>query len=661
VEERVSQAAVHPSQVVAENRLLPIGAEVLPSGGVHFRVWAPKCRRVDVVIDSVAMPIAAEENGYFSGVVADAGAGTLYQFRLDGKERLYPDPASRFQPRGPHGPSQVIDPKAFRWTDQGWRGVAAEGQVISETHIGSFTPKGTWAGAIEKLPLIKDVGITCLEIMPVAQFSGKFGWGYDGVDLFAPYAEYGTPDDFRRFVDAAHAAGIGVILDVVYNHFGPDGNYLPQFADDYLSSKHPNDWGQGINFDGENSVPVREFFISNARYWISEFHLDGFRFDATQVIVDDSPEHILTAIRNASIEAAGGRQIYTVGENEKQNSRLVRQCDIGGCGLTALWNDDWHHSAIVAATGRREAYYTDYRGTAQELVSAAKWGFLYQGQRYKWQKQRRGTSAYDLAPTAFVHFLENHDQLANSGRGLRLHQLTSPAELRVMTALLLLGPQTPMLFMGQEFAASSQFHYFLDVNMELARLVYEGRRKDLSQFPSVATPAMSRQIQDPSKPETFMSAKLDYQERDTGSHRKVLQLHKELLRLRREDPTLRHVQRTGEIDGAVLGPAAFVLRYFGSSDSDSDDRLLLVNLGVDLELDIAPEPLLAPPAQKRWALAFSTEDPLYGGGGTAHPDTEEEGWLLLGRSAVLLRAAPAAEATVESRIVKSEPAKKKES
>jgi len=616
------------------HRRLPVGAEPVPGGGVHFRVWAPLRRRVAVVLENPgeeprAFPLAAETGGYFSDHVREARAGARYRFRLDDDERLYPDPASRFQPDGPHGSSQVVDPSAFEWTDRAWRGVPVEGQVLYEMHVGTFTHEGTFAAATAELPALRATGISVVELLPVADFTGRFGWGYDGVDFYAPTRLYGEPDDLRRFVDAAHRLGLGVILDVVYNHFGPDGNYLNAYSADYVSARHKSEWGEAPNFDGPNSGPVREFFLANVEYWIREFHLDGYRFDATQQIFDASPEHILAAMTRRAEEAGEGRMIYAVAENEPQDTKVVAARERGGLGVGALWNDDFHHTALVALTGRNEAYYSDYRGSPQEFVSAAKWGFLYQGQRYEWQKQRRGSPTYGLDPWRFVTFLDNHDQVANSGRGVRCHMHTTPGRYRAMTALLLLAPQTPMLFQGQEFAASTPFYYFADHREGLARLVDEGRAQFLAQFPSLATPEMQHTLPDPADPQTFVRSKLDHTERHT--HREAYALHCDLLALRNSDPVFGRT-RVRELDGAVLGPEAFVLRYFGF---DGDDRLLLVNLGLDLHLRPAPEPLLAPPAGKRWRVLWSSEHPKYGGRGTPHPDGEEN-WWLPGHAAIAL-------------------------
>ena len=621
-------------------RRYPGGAEVQSDGSVHFRVWAPGRRRVDVVVESGGraepQPLEPDPDGYFAGSLRGLGHGSLYRFRLDGEPGLYPDPFSRFQPEGPHGPSQVIDPVRFRWTDASWEGVSLRGQVLYEMHVGTFTKEGTFAAAARELAELASCGITCLEVMPVADFPGRFGWGYDGVNLFAPTRLYGDPDDFRRFVDAAHAAGLGVILDVVYNHLGPDGNYLKQFSPAYFTDKYKTEWGEAINFDGPDAGPVREYFAANAAYWIDEFHLDGLRLDATQNIYDDTTayRHILTEIGRRVREAARGRATIVVNENEPQHPELCLPVDQGGYGLDALWNDDFHHSATVALTGRNEAYYADYLGTPQEFVSAAKYGYLYQGQWYSWQEKRRGRPGLDLPPAAFVTFIQNHDQVANSGRGRRAHQVTSPGRYRAMTALMLLGPGTPMLFQGQEFAASAPFLYFADHTPDLAKLVQTGRREFLEQFRSLTDPLMSDVLAAPHDPRTFERCKLDFADRET--HAGAYQLTKDLLRLRREDPVYL-AQAPRGVDGAVLGDQAFVLRFFAD---DGMDRLLVVNLGRDLHLLTCPEPLLAPPRKAKWEVVFSTEDPRYGGSGTGPVETASEGWRVAGEAAVALAAVP---------------------
>lgn len=575
-----------------------------------------------------AVPLAAEERGgYFSGIVAEARTGSLYKYRLE--QGSFPDPVSRFQPQGPHGPSQVVDPGTFKWTDSHWKGRPEAEWVIYELHLGTFTPEGTWNAAAAHLRNLQELGVTVVEVMPVAEFPGNFGWGYDGVDIFAPYHLYGSPDEARAFVDQAHALGLMVILDVVYNHLGPDGNFLRPYSKDYFSEKYQCEWGQALNFDGENSAGPREFFLSNVRHWISEYHFDGLRLDATQQIFDSSPVHILAEISRAARAAAPGRILCLVGEDESQRSRLVHAYEDGGYGLDAIWNDDFHHSARVAATGRVEAYYTDYRGVPQEFVSALKYGFLYQGQWYLWQQKRRGHAALNLRGSNFVTFLQNHDQVANSLRGERLHQLTSPACLRALTALSLLGPSIPMLFQGQEFGASAPFLYFADHHQELGKLVREGRHRSLWQFRSIATTESRDLLTEPTDRVAFTRCKLDHAERTRNTA--LLRFHQDLLTLRRD---YRALTQPENIDGAVLGAHAFVIRYFSD---DGDDLLLLVNLGADLFLSPAPEPLLAPVELGGWSVLWSSESPEYGGAGTPAPDTRA-GWILPGFATLLLKS-----------------------
>jgi maltooligosyltrehalose trehalohydrolase len=616
-------------------RRLPVGAEVMPGGGVAFRVWAPARQRVEVVIEGAPEALALErgDDGYWSGSAPKVRSGARYRYRLDG-DGPFPDPASRFQPDGPHGPSEVVDPMAYAWSDGAWNGARLEGQVVYELHLGTFSPEGTWNGARGRLEFLRDVGVTMIELMPVAAFPGSFGWGYDGVNLYAPHAGYGRPDDFRAFVDEAHRLGLAVALDVVYNHLGPDGNYLAAFAPGYFSSKR-TEWGEAINFDGADAAPVRELFAGNAAYWIDEYHLDGLRLDATQSIFDESPEHIVAELgrRARAAAAAQGRSIVISAENEPQNTDLVRPLEQGGYGLDCLWNDDLHHSLSVALTGRREGYYTDYNGSPQELISAVKYGFLFQGQWYGWQKQRRGTVTRGLRPAQFVAYLENHDQVANSATGERMWQLSSPGRHRALTALLLLGPWTPLLLQGQEWNASAPFLFFAEHDARLSALVRKGRAEFLAQFARVGSPEIRERLADPGARETAVACRLDWSEAAHGRHAQALDLHRDLLTLRRADRIIAAQGEGGvQIDGAVLGPEALALRYFGPG---GDDRLLVVNLARDLPLVPASEPLLAPPRGQRWTLAWSSESGRYGGSGTP-PLDKDGGWWVPGHTAVLL-------------------------
>jgi len=616
-------------------RRLTVGAELQTGGGAHVRVWAPACGQVDLIVPSATggtpeepsrvLSMTREADGHFSVFDDGARAGGRYWFRLNGG-RTCPDPASRHQPDGPHEPSAYVDPYAFEWTDGSRPGLRPLGQVIYEMHVGTFTPEGTWRAAAAQLDELARIGVTVIEMMPIAEFPGAYGWGYDGVDLYAPARVYGRPDDLRGFVDRAHAVGLGVILDVVYNHLGPDGNYLGEFSPDYFTDKYTNDWGRAINFEGPE--PVRAFFAQNAGYWIDEFHFDGLRLDATQDINDASPRHVIADLVSAARQAAGPVPVYIVAENEPQHTIIVRDPARGGYGADALWSDDAHHAAVVALTGRREAYYQDYVGTAQELISCARFGCLYQGQWYSWQNKRRGTPALDLLPSAFVMYLENHDQVANSASGKRLHQLTSPAAHRAMTGWMLLGPATPMLFQGQEFSSSAPFLFFADHGRELGEAVRRGRIEFLAQFPSLTDDGANRALAPPGALETFTACKLDLTERER--HREAYDLHRDLLALRRDDPVLSRAG-TYRPEGAVLGEGALVLRYL---DAARGDRLIVVNLALDLDFSPAREPLLAPPLDTRWRLAWSSEAPHYGGQGV--PPLNTDGLWRIAASSTML-------------------------
>jgi maltooligosyltrehalose trehalohydrolase len=604
---------------IPSGRRLPVGADV-STGGTDFRVWCPTHERVELVLEESTprvCPLKREAGGYFSAFVEKCRAGTRYRFRMDGGD-AFPDPASCFQPGGVHGPSETVDPSQFEWTDSHWPGLVIENQVLYEMHVGTFTREGTWQAAIRDLPVLVDLGITAVEMMPVAEFTGRFGWGYDGTFWFAPSRLYGQPDDLRHFVNRAHTLGLGVILDVVYNHLGADGNYQGKFSP-YYSGKE-TEWGGGLNYDDKNAGPVREFVLANARYWVQQFHMDGLRLDATQQIFDDSKEHIITAIARET-RAARSAPVIVIGESEPNNTDLVRAPENGGCGLDGLWNDDFHHSAVVALTGHNPAYYSGFQGAPQEFISAVKYGPLYQGQLYFWQKKARGSSGLDLPPTSSIVFLENHDQVSNTIDGARLRERSNPGCLRALTALMLLSPGTPLLFQGEEFGASTPFRYFADLPDELREKVRDGRKEFLSQFPNL----LSRGVPffDPGDPAIFEGCKLQ--------RAATLPLYKDLLQLRRADPAF-HLQKRGGVDGAVLGPQCFVLRYLTGG---AGDRLLIVNLGVDLYIPSPAEPLLAAPRRCGWEMRWSSEHPAYGGVGTASVENVD-GWRIPGGSAVVL-------------------------
>ncbi|HEY4184243.1 MAG TPA: malto-oligosyltrehalose trehalohydrolase [Polyangia bacterium] len=610
------------------SRLRRLGAELMKGEGVSFRVFAPEHPGVEVVVEEgdtqtrTALGHDAEV-GYWTGSVPHLGAGARYRFCLAGDSALYPDPASRFQPEGPFGPSEVIDP-SFAWTDSEFEGAARAGNVIYELHVGTFTPQGSWAAAMEKLTHLASLGITLIELLPVAEFAGARGWGYDGVNLFAPHRHYGRPDELRRFVDAAHGLGIGVILDVVYNHFGPDGNFICKFAGSYVSDV-VTEWGTGLNYDGPGPRPMRELVRENVAHWIGEYHLDGLRVDATQAIFDTSPRHILEELVSEARRVAGKRHVVVIGENEPQDARMLRPSAEGGFGFDALWNDDFHHSVVAALTGHRDAYYSDYEGSARELLAAVKHGFLFQGQTYHWQHKRRGHATRGLPPRAFVAFLENHDQTANYGLGQRLWARSAPGCYRAVTALLLLGPWTPMLFQGQEWQSSSPFTYFADHGPELAAQVKRGRADFLSQFPRYATVIEEHHLPDPGTRAGFERCRLDWGEVDRPLHARALRLHRDLLALRKTDPTLARQGDAGvTIDGAVFGRHRLLIRFFGVAPDGTEDRLLLLNLGADHDAVSLSEPLSAPPAGYRWAVRWSSEDSHYGGQGVRGPKPDHD-------------------------------------
>jgi maltooligosyltrehalose trehalohydrolase len=628
------------------------GATLNPSGGARFRVWAPRCTRLEVIFtDSPDQPVSLETNGdgYFSGSAEASLAqhGKRYKFRLNGKE-LFPDPWSRFQPDGPHGDSQLWDSRRYKWQHCDWPGVSLKGQVLYELHIGTFTSERTYAAAEARLPLLKEAGITVIELMPLAEFPGNFGWGYDGVKMFAPYHGYGTPDDLRHFVDTAHGLGLGVLLDVVYNHLGPDGNYIGQFTGTFFADKHHTPWGHAINYDAEGSQGTREFVLSNAAYWVREFNFDGLRLDATQTIFDDSPRrggtHILRAIGEAVRTAAQGRETIIVAEDDERRADMMRP---EGYALDGVWNDDFHHSARVALTGRRPFYLGPFQGSAQELVSAAKYGFLHAGQTIgdtsgqtvavkpgetAGPRRLLGQLTFGVPLWRFVNYIENHDQVSAETKGSRLRTLTSAAAYRAMSTYLLLGPGTPMLFQGQEFGSTTPFPYFADHGDALRPLVRDGRWDFLREFIPGATKEMAEELglPDPGAESTAQAATLDWSERDREPA--LSALYKDLIALRKHETIF--VANDLRVDGAILAERCLLLRYWRDAGSGQVARLLVVNLGDDVDLPEIAEPLLGTEGGG-WEMIFSSEDQKYGG--TGSPNFEDtDGWHMAARSAVFL-------------------------
>jgi len=622
----------------------PQGARVVP-GGVEFRVWAPGHGRVDVVAYGEAgardHPLAREGGGWWSGRVEGIGAGARYRYRLGGGG-AYPDPASRSQPEGVHGPSEVVDPDTFRWTDGGWRGIPLEEMVLYEAHVGTATPEGTFDALAGRLDHLRDLGVTALELMPVAEFPGARNWGYDGVDIFAPESSYGGPEGLRRLVDAAHARGLAVVLDVVYNHFGPEGNYLPLFSGGRVfTERHHTPWGAAVNYDGEGSEAVRELVIGNAVHWVREYHLDGLRLDATHAILDDSPTHLLAELAERARAAAGpDRHFVLIAEDERNERRLVLPRREGGLGLDAVWADDLHHQLRACVAGDREGYFADYTGSAEDVAATLRKGWFYEGQRTRHRGDPRGTPAEGVPLPAFVHCIQNHDQVGNRAMGDRLcHGVSLPA-YRAASALLLLSPGTPLLWMGQEWAASSPFLYFTDHPEELGRMVTAGRREEFRHFSGFADPERRARIPDPQDPDTFRRSKLAWEERERPPHAGVLALYRELLALRRDEPALRARGRDTAAAAAV-GEKGVALRR---TDGRGNALLLVAGLGPGrLRVDTASREETRPPEGARWDLVLATEEARFGGERVGELAAVSPGGVLEleGPGAVLLRAVPA--------------------
>lgn len=514
----------------------------MPFGAAHadastrFRLWAPACASVTLVLGesgaSREVPMQAMADGWHGAHVEGTRPGTPYLYRVDDAAPV-PDPASRMQADDVNGPSVVVDPRAFEWTDDGWRGRPWHEAVVYEMHVGTLTPEGTFRAAEARLDHLAALGVTALEVMPVADFAGRRNWGYDAVLPFAPDRAYGTPEDLKHFVCACHARGLMVLLDVVYNHFGPEGNYLHRYAPQFFNPAHRTPWGAAINYDGERSRTVRDFFLNNALYWVEEFHLDGLRLDAVHAIADSSATHIVTEMARA-IAAGPGRErhVHLVLENDRNEARFLR----GAARATAQWNDDWHHAAHVLATDEADGYYGDYAARpVMHLGRALAEGYAWQGEPSPHHHgEARGEPSADLPPLAFLPFLQNHDQIGNRALGERLCALADPAALRLATAALLLAPSIPLLFMGEEFAASAPFLYFCDFHGELADAVREGRRREFGAFERFRDPAARAAIPDPGAEETFLRSKLDWSEAARGEHAKWLAFYRALLRLRNE-------------------------------------------------------------------------------------------------------------------------------
>ena len=572
-------------------------------GGTSFRVWAPERRRVEVVIETPGREgechvLSRADGGFFEGVVGGTGAGDLYRYRVDG-EGPFPDPASRFQPRGVHGPSEVIDASRFRWADDAWPGLRLADLAVYELHVGTFTPAGTFAGAAERLSYLADLGVTALELMPVADFPGGRNWGYDGVSLFAPARCYGRPDDLRRLVDAAHRAGLGVALDVVYNHFGADGAYHGAFTKSYFSRRHSTPWGAAINLDGRHSDAVRSFLIENALAWVREYHVDALRLDATHALVDDGPRHFLAEL-SARLRTEAGRPVLLIAEDHRNLRQLVLPESRGGWGLDAVWADDFHHQMRRALAGDDEGYYADFSGSAADLAETIRRGWLFRGQPSPHLGAPRGEDPSGLPPRSFVVCLQNHDQIGNRALGGRLHHEVDLDAYRAATALHLCAPETPLLFMGQEWAATSPFLFFTDHEPELGKRVTAGRRKEFRSFRAFADPEARKRIPDPQAETTFLAGRLVWEERESEPHAGTLRLHRALLGLRRREPALRPDSWDG-VDAQAAGGDTVVLRRAGGGRT----LLVVARLRGAGTVDVAA------PANPGWEVLLTTEDAAF--------------------------------------------------
>ena len=581
------------------------GARVT-AAGARFSVWAPNAKRVEVVLEGNGgtFPLAAGEGGLFAGEVAAAKAGADYRYRLDGGE-LRPDPVSRWQPAGVHGPSRIVDPSAFRWSDARWKGLEMADYVIYELHVGTFTAAGTFDAASERLAELKTLGITAIEIMPVAEFPGARNWGYDGVSLYAPHSAYGGPEGLRRLVNAAHEAGLAVVLDVVYNHVGPEGNYLPLYGP-YFTETYRTPWGPAVNYDGADSTEVRRFVIENALYWVTEYHIDALRLDAIHGIFDFGATHILQELVERVHEQAKalGRRVEVIAESDLNDPRVVRSPRVGGLGFDAQWSDDFHHSVHALLTGEDKGYYADFGGIDALGRSIAE-RFVYDGRQSRHRHRAHGAPATDVSPDHFIICTQNHDQVGNRAAGERLTRLVPVDQQKLAAALLLLSPYVPMLFMGEEYGETNPFQYFVSHgDAKLVEAVRAGRKKEFEAF------GWGDEVPDPQSEETFERSKLEWAKSNRSPHREIRALYRDLLRLRRQEPAL----RPGDSTIAVNHDAAKKWLTVELTPDDGNALLAAFNLGESTQAIAVPD------GSESWDPLLSTNDPPYRVGGSEPKD-----------------------------------------
>ena len=578
------------------------GATIRPDG-TRFAVWAPDAKRVRVVLHDggrrVEHEMDALDGGVWEVTVGEAPAGTLYAFRLDdGPADGLPDPCSRSQPHGVHGPSEVVQPDAYEWHDRGWTGLAMPDYLLYELHIGTFTEGGTCDSAIERFAELRDLGVTAIELMPVAEFPGARNWGYDGVALYAPHSAYGGPEGLKRLVDAAHATGLAVVLDVVYNHVGPEGNYLSQYGP-YFTETYRTPWGPAVNYDGPGSDDVRRFVIDNALYWITEYHMDGLRLDAVHGIYDFGALHVLQEL-TARVHTQGtqlGRQVQVIAESDLNDPRLIRSTERGGYGMDAQWADDLHHSLHVMLTGERAGYYADFTGCVEEIATALGERFVYAGRHAAHRGRRHGAPATDVSAEHFVVCIQNHDQVGNRAAGERIASLVPFERQKLGAAMYLLSPYVPLLFMGEEYGETNPFQYFVSHgDPELAEAVRQGRRREFESF------GWGEDVPDPLSEETFRRSKLCWRRAGEPGHAQLRTLYRDLLHLRAHERAL----RPGDARVRVAADDARGWIVLELVPSFADTLAVLFNVS-DVTRDIP----IGHSESARWSIVLSTSDPRY--------------------------------------------------
>jgi maltooligosyltrehalose trehalohydrolase len=605
---RIEAAYVREAGPVSLDRMTPSGASfplgaTCVEGGAVFRVWAPACRTVEIVIDG-RRPTAMtrREEGVWELRLPDVPTGTRYQYRLNG-DRYRPDPTSRWQPEGVHGRSVLVDPQAFTWTDEGFRGHAVEDLVVYELHVGTFTPVGTFDAVISRLPALVELGVTAVELMPIAEFPGSRNWGYDGVHLFAPQSTYGGPAGLRRLVDACHAHGLSVMLDLVYNHLGPEGNYLAEFGP-YFTDRYQTPWGTAVNFDGPDGAGVRRHFVENGRAWVREFHVDGFRMDAIHSIFDASPLHILTEIAEAArAEAARlGRPLHVMVESHDNDRRIVLPPEQGGLGLDGVWSDDFHHAIHVTLTGEAGGYYADFNGPAH-LARTLSEGFAFQGDYSQYFERPRGTPSADLPASRFVICIQNHDQVGNRAQGDRIGALVPLAAVKLAAGLMFAAPAIPLLFMGEEYGETSPFQFFTSfLDRDLAEAVRRGRTEEFKRF------AWQGDVPDPGEPGTFLRSRLNHTLAGAPRHRELREYYRHWLALRRRHPALG--ARGKEHARAELDGKGAVLTLTRGPENGPRVRVVANLTPTAVPLEKQPE---------GWRVLLDSNDTKFAGTGTTVP------------------------------------------